>query len=359
MQVPHTPQAAPALPPTGPPVPTATPTEGQPTPPPALTPPAATPPQTLQEVLEARRAALNPVAPAQPTATSEAAPAEGVPPESAPAVPPALTPEQLAAQAAMYQMAQQNPQQLIQMLQAAVPQPEKNPQTDAPSRPTPEQYHQTLLAEAQTHIQSRPPITAKGLFGEENAEELGLGNKDFSSDLEAFVQATMAPILGNLLSNMYALQHHFDQQFTQVKPVLETHQYTQVQREAGRQLTEVFPALAQGDQKAIAYCDTRFNQLAPILLPPEILNNPQSNPKEYARIMTSIARIAASEYSALPPANAPTAPPALPAPANMPPEPQPIAPAYRNHLGQFQLNQAPRTLDEYNQKRIETLFPKR
>lgn len=381
MNAPATPPSAPATPP--PAAQPAAPTAPA-TPPnalPANAQPAApaphqgtqTAPQTLQQVLEARRAALNPEAapapaqspdgqpnpnPAQPQ-QPQAPEAPQTPPESPANAPQTPTPEQLAAQAAMFQLAQQNPQQLIQMLQAAQPQPENKPQPDAPARPTPEQYHQTLLAEAQQHIQARPPITAKGLFGEDNAEELGLGNKDFSGDLEAFVQATMAPVLGTLLSQLYALQHHFDQQFTQVRPVLETHQFTEVQREAGKQLEEAFPALKARDPQAVAYCDKRFNELAPILLPPEILNNPQSNPKEYARIMTSIARIAASEFASVPPAQAPAPSPTIPAPASVPPEPQQIAPAYRNHLGQFKANQAPRTLDEYNQKRIETLFPKR
>lgn len=378
MNAPVTPQAAPATPP--PAAQPAAPTQPANAVPASATPAApaqhqgtTTAPSTLQQVLEARRAALNPEPPAQAPQSPEGQPpanpaqpqapqtpeAPQIPDASPANAPQAPTPEQLAAQAAMFQLAQSNPQQLIQMLQAAQPQPENKPQTDAPARPTPEQYHQTLLAEAQQHMQARPAITAEGLFGTDNAEEMGLVNKDFSSDLEAFVQATMAPVLGTLLSNLYALQHHFDQQFTQVRPVLETHQFTEVQREAGKQLEEAFPALKARDPQAVAYADRRFNELAPILLPPEILNNPQSNPREYARIMTSIARIAASEFASVPPAQTPATSPTIPAPASVPPEPQQIAPAYRNHLGQFKANAAPRTLDEFNQRRIETLFPKR
>lgn len=325
----------------------------------------ATSPQTLQQVLEARRAALEgggqPNSQVQPPSTQ-------TPNSENPPVAP--TPENanlgqhtpdpvMQVKDQIYDMVQNNPAQLLAMLQAAQPPAPVTPANTEPARMTPEQYQQTLYVEAQERIQSRPRITADGLFGADNAEELGIMGKDFSGDLEQFVHATLAPVLGTLLSNMYALQHHFDQQFTEVRPVLETHQFTASQREAGKQLAEVFPALGKGEQAAIQYADKRFNELAPILLPPEILNNPQSNPKEYARIMTSIAKIAANEYSALPPASIPAVPPTMPNTANVSPEPQPIAPAYRNHLGQFRGTQTPRTLDEFNKQRMEVLFPPR
>lgn len=326
--------------------------------------PAAQPakPATLQEVLAQRKLALNPEAwkaanPPQTPATP--APATPETPPASPAIPPE-TPAQLTPEQAMFQLYQQDPQRLMQILQAAAPQqtpPEQAQPANQP--PDPQTFRQQQMVAAQQQYAERPSINLQGLLGEEVMAELGVANTDFTGTLEQFVYATIAPVLADLLGNIYAANHGFHTQLQQVQPVLQTHQQTALQRELGKQLQEAFPALATGDVNARAYAERRFNELAPVLMTKELMENPHTNPEEYARITTGIAKIAAGEYASLPPAPTAQAAPAMPITATVTPEPQPIAPTYRNHMGQFQSQQAPRTLEAWNQQRLAALSAKR
>ncbi|MBK8184201.1 MAG: hypothetical protein IPK63_15725 [Candidatus Competibacteraceae bacterium] len=240
------------------------------------------------------------------------------------------------------------------MLQTASGQTSQAPQNQAPPAVEPQAYAQQLQQEAYQAIQQRPEITAQELFGKDALEELGLSNQNYTPVLEQFIHATIAPVIGTLLSQMYALQHGVDQRFTDVQPMVQQAQFNQTQQEMGRKFITAFPALAT-DANAKAFAEKRFNDLAPLLMPRELLMNPHTNPAEYARLTESIVAIAAKEYQA------PAAAPATPPPVAVSPAPpvQPAPSAYRNHLGQFQAAQPPTTLDAYNQQRIKTLFPGR
>lgn len=332
------------------PTPVQTSVVGQPPVEPVAAPPK---PQTLDEVLAARKAALNPNPPVAPPEPAPVAPVALEPP--APVAPPVPTPQE-----ALFQLSQQDPQKLIEILQAANGKPPVDPNAPptGPQVITPELYTQQQQAFAQQQFAERPSITLEGIFGPEVMAEIGATNQDFTDTFNKFVYATMAPVLADFMSQVYTANHGFHQQLQQVQPMVQQQEMTQMQRDLGRQLQEAFPALGQGDANAKAYAEKRFNELAPMLMTKELMDNPHTNRQEYARITTGIAKIAASEYATVPPAPVPPATTAQPfAPATTPPEPQPVTPTYRNHMGQFQSKEPLTTLEAYNRQRLETLFP--
>lgn len=336
-------------------------------------------PKTLQEIIAHRRALVegNPSA-VETTATVGGSGAQvqnaaqgqqqTLPQGQQPAATPSegQAPQTPAADpgAAMYQLAQTNPQQLIQMLQAMTGQAAQQQTTQTPTpaenKPiqTPQEYHQQVFNEAQQWLQQRQRITAASMFGDDTVSELGIPNTDFTNDLHNFIVSTMMPIMGNVLSNIYNLQYTYDNKLNEYAPAFSSINYQQKQRETGLQMAKEFPALGTGDTQAQKYMEKRFNELAPNFMSPELFNKPDTNPQEYARIAVAIAKIAASEYPNLSPGatQASTANSQAPAPS---PEPAAIQPTYRNHLGQFQAQRAPKSLDAFNEQRFKALFPNR
>lgn len=350
--VPGTPAAAPAATPTVSPAPT----PAQAAPPPK--------PQTLQDVLAARKLALNPEAyraatgqPQTPAPTGETpVPPEGTGQPQTPGEAPQNNPGELTPEQAMFQLYKQDPATLMRVLEAATGKPASAP-APAPQAPQylpPTEFQRQQIEAAQAQYAERPNINLQGLLGADALQELGVANTDFTATLEQFVHATMAPIFAQLLSDMYAANHGIHTQLQQFQPVLQSHKQTDLQRSLGKQLHEAFPALASGDTNARSYAERRFNELAPVLMSKELMENPHTNPEEYARITTGIAKIAAGEYANLTPAPASPAQSQIP-PATVPPEPQPITPVYRNHIGQFAARQTPRTLEEWNAQRLAQL----
>ncbi len=340
-------QPAPQATPNAQPV-TADPTPAVPAPEvaPAAPPVVETTP-TLTDVLEARKQALE----------GQQTPAEGEPVPAAepePQIPEPVTDPITSAKDALYQLAQEDPAKLAKLLQVSTDTPAVDPVTEpAPQADmAPEAYAQAVVQESRQLFQNRVPITAEGLFGAEVAEELGIQNQDFSSDLEQFIQATIAPIIGNMLNNAYQSRHDVTQQLAQMTPMVQQHQFTQSQQDLGNTLKQAFPALGQGNMQAIDYAEKRFQEMAPMLMPPDLMQNPQTNPQEYARIAEGIVRIAASEFANVPHEQTPV----TTHPAPVLPEPQPVTPTYRNHLGHFQTS-VPKTLDEFSAQRVKTLFP--
>jgi len=317
----------------------------------APTPPTPAPTKTLQEILQERKARFE--VPAPQPAQPQAPPTET--PTPTPETPQPQTPD-LVAQAAkdqLFELMQKDPGKLMQLLQAQQGAPEPTPENAAPQMIAPDAYRQQLSQEAQQWMGARPAITAAGLFGEENAQEMGLQHADFTQDLEKFVVATVGPLLAGLMGDVYSIQHKFTNEIDGFKPILESHQWTGTQQELGKQLVEVFPAL-QSDQKAAQFAEKRFAELAPMFMDKALLDKPSTNPKEYARISVAIAKIAAGEFSSQTPANLPVPTIATP-PAGMTPEPQPVQSTYRNHLGQFSGQKVPLTLDQFNAQKLTNL----
>jgi len=325
---------------------------------PATIEPPDTRPQvspTLQQVLEERRQSLIKIA-EQGTRPNEQAPL-GDAPVIAPVKPnEPEAPKTPDPKEQLYEMFKNDPGRLLAVLQAAAGEQAApvTDKTDVPAAETPvplEQLREGLQQEAAQFLTTRPQVTLETILGKEALEELGAQNQDFTPVLEQFIHATIAPAVAGLLSNLYEMQQKLEAQLGEVKPVAQSYQEQQMQRELAEQFVDVFPQLAQ-DVKAREYADRRFNELAPTFMPEEILKDPSKNKKEYARIAVGIAKLAASEYLALAPANTQTAT-ATPTVAPLPPEPQPVQPQYRNHLGQFQGGQD--TAEDYYRARARAL----
>ncbi len=257
-----------------------------------------------------------------------------------------------------WEYAKTDPAKAVELLQKLQPEPGTT-QTEQPKLFRAAEHIPQWKQLADQAFQARPRITLSGLLGgEEHLESLDLRDADMTDDMTAFVQAAIAPQISMLLSEFIApLREQMESLGHSVSPVLSSRQEEAMAKDGGAAIREAFPSIV-GNQTAIEHFNKTFDEFASALYPKELIENPQSNPQEYARMLRGIATLAAKSWVAESPAPQPqqqTQTQQTAQPQAMSPAPQRIVPENRNHLGQF-APQNPVSLEDANALRAQKLL---
>lgn len=313
---------------------------------------------TLEEIIAQRNA----VRQGQEAEAAKPAPA----PEPAPAPAEEVKPDDKATEDAekqrIWDLYKTDPTKLIDSLKESV---KPEPPTTEDDAPAPEEAKAFVAQEYTTEVinhanelySSRDAITLGGIFGGADVlAELGIDDGDLSDALTDFVKKTMAPQLAELLAVSAYQKEAFEKTQKTLSPVLSNANDLQIAKLARAGIDKAFPEFGT-DQAAHDHFHKTFAELAPSLYDRALLENPQSNPKEYAKILEGIAVLAARDFVKQAPAqviDTKKAPPTPTSPA-LSPAPAPVAATYRNQLGQFS-EKNPITLQAANDARGKALL---